>query len=105
MKGGLGNIMKQAQAMQKNMKKAQTELAEMEVTGSAGGGLVNLTMTCRYDVRKVNIDSELFEDDKEIVEDLIAAAMNDAVKKVESTTEEKMSGITGGLAGMPGMPF
>lgn len=105
MKGGLGNIMKQAQAMQKNMKKAQTELAEMEVTGSAGGGLVNLTMTCRYDVRKVNIDAELFEDDKEIVEDLIAAAVNDAVKKVEATTEEKMSGITGGLGGMPGMPF
>lgn len=105
MKGGLGNIMKQAQAMQKNMKKAQAELAEMEVVGSAGGGLVSLTMTCRYDVRKVSIDPELFEDDKEIVEDLIAAAMNDAVKKVESTTEEKMSGLTGGLAGMPGMPF
>jgi len=105
MKGGLGNIMKQAQAMQKNMKNAQAELAEMEVTGSAGGGLVSLTMTCRYDVRKVTIDPELFEDDKEIVEDLIAAAMNDAVKKVETTSEEKMAGITGGLAGMPGMPF
>ena len=105
MKGGLGNIMKQAQAMQNNMKKAQAELAEMEVTGSAGGGLVQLTMTCRHDVRKVNIDPELLEDDKEILEDLIAAAMNDAVKKVESTTEEKMSGIAGGLAGMPGMPF
>ena len=105
MKGGLGNIMNQAQAMQKNMKKAQAELAEIEVSGSAGGGLVNLTMTCRYDVRKVSIDQELFEDDKEIVEDLIAAAVNDAVKKVESTTEEKMSGIAGGLGGMPGMPF
>jgi len=105
MKGGLGNIMKQAQAMQNNMKKAQAELAEMEVTGSAGGGLVQLTMTCRHDVRKVNIDPELLEDDKEILEDLIAAAMNDAVKKVESTTEDKMSGIAGGLAGMPGMPF
>ncbi|MGH1428434.1 MAG: YbaB/EbfC family nucleoid-associated protein [Arenicella sp.] len=105
MKGGLGNIMKQAQAMQKNMKKAQAELADIEVTGSAGGGLVSLTMTCRYDVRKVHIDQELFEDEKEIVEDLIAAAVNDAVKKVESTTEEKMSGLAGGLAGMPGMPF
>ena len=105
MKGGLGNIMKQAQAMQKNMKKAQAELAEIEVTGSAGGGLVSLTMTCRYDVRKVHIDQELFEDEKEIVEDLIAAAVNDAVKKVESTTEERMSGLAGGLAGMPGMPF
>jgi len=105
MKGGLGNIMKQAQAMQSNMKKAQSELADIEVIGSAGGGLVSLTMTCRYDVRKVDIDPELFSDDKEIVEDLIAAAMNDAVKKVEATTEEKMSGIAGGLAGMPGMPF
>lgn len=105
MKGGLGNIMKQAQAMQKNMKQAQAELAEIEVMGSAGGGLVSLTMTCRYDVRKVSIDPELFDDDKEIVEDLIAAAMNDAVKKVESTTEEKMSGIAGGFGGMPGMPF
>lgn len=105
MKAGLGNIMKQAQEMQKNMKSAQAELAQIEVNGSAGGGLVNLTMTCRYDVRKVTIDPELFTDDKEIVEDLIAAAMNDAVKKVETTTEEKMSGITGGFAGMPGMPF
>ena len=107
MKGGLGNIMKQAQAMQKNMQKAQQELAEIEVVGSSGGGLVTLTMTCRYDVRKVSIDPELFSDDKEIVEDLIAAAMNDAVKKVEETTQEKMSGIAGGLGGIPGMnlPF
>ena len=107
MKGGLGNIMKQAQAMQKNMQKAQQELAEMEVTGSSGGGLVSLTMTCRYDVRKVSIDPDLFTDDKDIVEDLIAAAMNDAVKKVEATTQEKMSGIAGGLGGIPGMnlPF
>ena len=102
---GLDDVMKQAQAMQKNMKKAQEELAAIEVIGSAGGGLVNLTMTCRYDVRKVSIDSDLFDDDKEIVEDLIAAAVNDAVKKVEETTQEKMSSITGGMAGMPGMPF
>jgi len=104
MKGGMGNMMKQAQMMQANMQKAQQELAEMEVTGSAGGGLVTLTMTCRYDVRKVVIDPDLFDDDKEIVEDLIAAAMNDAVKKVEETTQEKMSAITGGMGGLGGMP-
>ncbi|MGH1539411.1 MAG: YbaB/EbfC family nucleoid-associated protein [Arenicella sp.] len=106
MKGGLGNIMKQAQMMQENMKKAQEELAQLEVTGSAGGGMVTLTMTCRHDVRKVSIDPELMSDDKEIIEDLVAAAMNDAVKKVEQTTQDKMSGLTGGM-NIPGMnlPF
>ena len=108
MKGGLGNIMKQAQAMQDNMQKAQQELANIEVTGEAGGGMVKLTMTCRYDVKKVHIDSELLgdADDKEIVEDLVAAAMNDAVRKVEKTSEEKMAGVAGGL-NIPGMklPF
>ncbi len=106
MKGGLGNIMKQAQMMQENMKKAQEELAQLEVTGSAGGGMVTLTMTCRHDVRKVSIDPELMSDDKEIIEDLVAAAMNDAVKKVEQTTQDKMSGLTGGT-NIPGMnlPF
>lgn len=108
MKGGLGNIMKQAQAMQENMQKAQQELASMEVTGVAGGGMVSLVMTCRYDVRRVQIDSELLGDaeDKEILEDLIAAAMNDAVRRVEKVTQEKMSGLTGGL-NIPGMqmPF
>jgi DNA-binding YbaB/EbfC family protein len=108
MKGGLGNIMKQAQAMQENMQKAQAELAALEVTGEAGGGMIKLTMTCRHDVKKVHIDSELMGDpeDREILEDLIAAAMNDAVRKVEKATEEKMSSLTGGL-NIPGMkmPF
>lgn len=104
MKGGLGNLMKQAQAMQANMKKAQEELARIEVTGSAGGGMVSITMTCRHDVKKVVIDNELMGDDKEMLEDLIAAAVNDAVRKVEAETASKMGGITGGL-NIPGMPF
>jgi len=105
MKGGLGNIMKQAQQMQEKMKKAQEELAQIEVEGSAGGGMVKLTMTCRHDVKKVTIDPELFnEDDREMVEDLVAAAVNDAVKKVEQTSSDKMSGLTGGM-NIPGMPF
>lgn len=108
MKGGLGNIMKQAQAMQENMQKAQEELANIEVSGEAGGGMVSLSMTCRYDVRKVTIDPELIGDteDKEILEDLIAAAVNDAVRKVEKTSKDKMAGLTGGLD-IPGMkmPF
>lgn len=108
MKGGLGNIMKQAQAMQENMQKAQEELAAMQVTGESGGGMVKLVMTCRHDVKSVEIDPELMGDveDKEILEDLVAAAMNDAVRKVEKTTQEKMSGLTGGL-NIPGMkmPF
>lgn len=106
MKGGLGNLMKQAQQMQENMRKAQEELAQIEVTGSAGGGLVEVTMTCRHDVRKVSIDDSLMEDDKEMVEDLLAAAVNDAVRKIEETTKEKMGGMMGGL-NIPGMnlPF
>lgn len=108
MKGGLGNIMKQAQAMQENMKKAQEELANVEVTGESGGGMVKLVMTCRHDVKKVTIDPELMGDvdDKDILEDLIAAAVNDAVRKVEKISQDKMSGLTGGLD-IPGMkmPF
>ena len=106
MKGGLGNIMKQAQAMQENMKKAQEELANIEVAGESGGGMVKLTMNCRHDVKRVEIDPELMSDDKEVLEDLIAAAINDAVRKVEQTTQEKMSKLTGGL-NIPGMnlPF
>ena len=108
MKGGLGNMMKQAQAMQENMQKAQQELANIDVTGESGGGMVTLVMTCRHDVKSVSIDPELFGnlDDKEILEDLIAAAMNDAVRKVEKTSQEKMSGLTAGL-NIPGMkmPF
>lgn len=108
MKGGLGNIMKQAQAMQENMQKAQAELANIEVTGESGGGMVKLIMTCRHDVKSVTIDPELMGDvdDKEILEDLVAAAMNDAVRKVEKTSQDKMAGLTGGLD-IPGMkmPF
>jgi len=108
MKGGLGNIMKQAQAMQENMQKAQEELANIEVTGESGGGMVKLVMTCRHDVKSVSIDPELMGDvdDKEILEDLVAAAMNDAVRKIEKTSQDKMAGLTGGL-NIPGMkmPF
>ena len=107
MKGGLGNIMKQAQRMQETMQKAQQELAEMEVTGQAGGGLVSVVMTGRHDVKRVSIDDSLLKEDKEMLEDLLAAAVNDAVRQVESTTQEKMSGLTSGMglpAGMK-MPF
>lgn len=107
MKGGLGNLMKQAQAMQDNLRKAQEELAAIEVTGNAGGGMVSVNMTCRYDVRRVTIDPALLQDDKEVLEDLIAAAVNDAVRKVEKTTQEKMAGLTAGM-GLPAglkLPF
>ncbi len=107
MKGGLGDLMKQAQAMQDNLRKAQEELASIEVTGSAGGGMVSVTMTCRYDVRRVTIDPELLKDDKEVLEDLVVAAVNDAVRKIEKATQEKMAGLTAGLSLPAGfkMPF
>lgn len=106
MKGGLGNIMKQAQLMQENLRKAQEQLAGIEVVGSAAGGLVSVTMTCRHDVRRVQIDASLMKDDKEVLEDLVAAAMNDAARKAEKTSQEKMAGLTAGL-GLPGLnlPF
>lgn len=106
MKGGIGNMMKQAQAMQENLRKAHEELAAIEVTGNAGGGLVSVTMTCRHDVRRVQIDASLLQDDKEVLEDLVAAAMNDAARKVEKATQEKMTGLTAGL-NIPGLnlPF
>tara|TARA_R110000823_G_scaffold13210_1_gene43769 strand:- start:318 stop:626 length:309 start_codon:yes stop_codon:yes gene_type:complete len=93
MKGGLGNLMKQAQEMQANMQKAQEELANVEVTGQAGGGMVQITMTGKHDVNRVSIEDSLFQDDKEMLEDLIAAAVNDAVKQVEKTTQERMAGM------------
>ena len=102
MKGPLGNIMKQAQAMQENFKKAQEELAQIEVTGMSGGGLVEVVMTCRHDVRRIKIDDSLVSDDKEVLEDLIAAAVNDAVRRVEQASQEKMSGLTSGL-NIPGL--
>jgi hypothetical protein len=107
MKGGLGNLMKQAQRMQETMQKAQAELADMEVTGQAGGGMVSVVMTGRHDVKRVTIDDSLLKEDKEMLEDLLAAAVNDAVRKVEATTQEKMSGLTSGM-GLPSgfkMPF
>ena len=107
MKGGIGNLMKQAQRMQETMQRAQQELAEMEVTGEAGGGMVSVVMTGRHDVKRVNIDDSLLKEDKEMLEDLLAAAVNDAVRKVESTSQEKMSSLTAGM-GLPSgfkMPF
>jgi DNA-binding YbaB/EbfC family protein len=106
MKGNIGGILKQAQQMQENLRKAQEELAKVEVTGSAGGGLVSITMTCRHDVKRVQLDPSLLTDDKEVLEDLIAAAMNDAVRKAEETTQQRLSGLTAGL-NIPGMnlPF
>ncbi len=107
MKGGLGNLMKQAQEMQANMQKAQEEIASMEVTGESGGGMVKITMTGKYEARRVSIDDSLLGDDKDMLEDLVAAAINDAAHKVEATTQERMSGLTTGLDLPPGMklPF
>lgn len=105
--GGMGNIMKQAQKMQEEMQKAQEEVARAEVTGEAGAGLVSILMNGRHDVKRVSIDDSLMEEDKEILEDLIAAAINDAVRKVESNTQDKMGKITQGMGMPPGfkMPF
>ena len=107
MKGGLGNIMKQAQQMQENMQKAQEEIARLEVTGESGAGLVKITMTGKHDVKKVAIDPTLLGDDKDMLEDLIAAAVNDANRRVEKMTQEKMSGLTAGMNLPDGMklPF
>lgn len=107
MKGGLGNLMKQAQQMQANLQKAQEELANMEVTGQSGGGLVSVVMTGRHEVRRVNIDASLLQEDKDMLEDLLAAAVNDAVHKVEKTSQERLSSLTAGLPLPPGMklPF
>jgi len=105
-KGGLGNMMKQAQEMQKNMQAAQEEIASMEVNGEAGGGMVKVTMTGRHELTKVQIDDSLL-DDKEMLEDLVAAAVNSAARNIESTTQDKMGGVTAGMdlpAGMK-MPF
>jgi len=107
MKGGIGNLMKQAQAMQESMQKAQEELASLEVTGESGGGMVKVIMTGKHEVRRVSIDDSLMADDKDMLEDLVAAAINDATHKVEATTQERMSGLTSGLnlpAGMK-LPF
>jgi len=107
MKGGIGNLMKQAQLMQDNMKKLQGELAAMEIEGQAGSGMVKVVMTGRHEVRRVVIDPRLLGDDREMLEDLVAAAVNDAVRRVEAMTQEKMAGVTAGLPLPPGMklPF
>ena len=105
--GGLGNLMKQAQQMQENMKKMQEQLATVEVEGQSGAGLVKVLMTCRNDVKRVTIDPSLLADDKDMLEDLVAAAMNDAVRKAEALTQEKMGGFTSGM-GLPAgfkLPF
>jgi len=107
MKGGIGNLMKQAQLMQENMKKLQEQLAVMEVEGQAGSGLVKVVMTGRHEVKRVTIDPKLLADDKEMLEDLVTAAFNEAARKVDATTQEKMAAATAGLplpAGMK-LPF
>jgi len=107
-KGQLAGLMKQAQAMQDNLKKAQDELAFIEVTGEAGNGLVKITITCKHQVKKVVIDPSLMADDHEMLEDLITIAFNDAAKKAEQTSEEKMGKLTAGMPGLPGgmkLPF
>ena len=107
MKNQLAGLMKQAQQMQDNMKRAQDELALLEIEGQAGAGLVKVVMTCRHDVKRVKIDPSLLAEDRDMLEDLITAAMNDAVRRVESTTQEKMSGLTSGMPLPPGfkLPF
>ena len=107
MKGGLGNLMKQAQLMQENMKKLQEQLAAMEIEGQAGSGLVKVIMTGRHEVKRVTIDPKLLADEKEMLEDLVTAAFNEAARKVDATTQEKMAAATAGLPLPPGMklPF
>ena len=110
MKGQLAGLMKQAQQMQENMKKVQEQLASTEVEGQSGAGMVKVVMTCRHDVKRVTIDESLLKDvtnERDMLEDLIAAAVNDAVRRVESTVQEKMAGVTAGLPLPPGfkMPF
>jgi|TARA_B100001750_G_C15153803_1_gene420906 DNA-binding YbaB/EbfC family protein len=100
---GLGQLMKQAEQMQENMQKAQDDLASMLVTGESGGGMVKVTMTCKHDVHRLEIEDNLLKDDKEMLEDLIAAAFNDAIRKVEQTVQEKLSGLTGGFSLPAGM--
>ncbi len=107
MKGGIGNLMKQAQRMQAEVEKAQQEVANLEVEGQSGAGMVTVVMTGRHELRRVTIDDAVFGDDKEMLEDLVAAAVNDAAQKLEAAVQEKMSGVTAGL-GLPAgikLPF
>jgi len=107
MKGQIAGLMRQAQQMQENMKKAQEALADIVVDGASGGGLVKVSMTCRNEVKRIEIDPSLLADDKDMLEDLVAAAFNDALRKAEATSQEKMSAVTAGLPLPPGMklPF
>ena len=107
MRGNIGQLMKQAQMMQENMRKMQDQLAALEVEGQSGAGMVKIQMTCKYDVKRVAIDPSLVGDDKEMLEDLVAAAFNDAARRVEAMVAEKMSGVTAGMGLPPGMklPF
>jgi len=107
MRGNIGNMLKQAQSIQENMQKAQAELAGMEVVGEAGGGMVKVTMTGKHEVKRVQIEASVISEDKDMLEDLIAAAVNDAVHKVEARTAERMSGLMAGMQLPPGMklPF
>ena len=107
MKGQIGQLMQQAQRMQEDMKRAQEEIAQMEVEGSAGGGMINVTMSGRHEVRRVQIDRKLMVDDPEMTEDMVAAAINDAVNKVADATQQKLGGMTQGLNLPPGfkLPF
>jgi DNA-binding YbaB/EbfC family protein len=107
MRGNIGQLMKQAQAMQENMRRMQEQLASMEVEGQSGSGMVKVIMTCKHEVRRVTIDPGLAGDDREMLEDLVAAAFNDAARRVEATVAEKMGGVTAGLGLPPGMklPF
>ena len=107
MKGGIGQLMKQAQEMQENMKKAQDELSNITVTGESGGGMVTVTMTCKHEIKALKIDDTLLSDDKEMLEDLIIASFNDAILRVEKKSQESLSGMTAGLNLPPGMklPF
>jgi len=103
MKGNIGQLMKQAQAMQEGMRRVQEELATLEVEGQSGAGLVKITLTCKYDVKRVSIDPSLVGDDREMLEDLVAAAFNDATRRVESTVAERMGGLTAGMGLPPGL--
>ena len=105
MKNQLAGLMKQAQAMQDNMKRAQDELAQMEVQGQSGAGLVTVTMTCKHDVKRIAIDPSLLTDDKDMLEDLVAAAFNDGVRRAEEVSQEKMGKLTAGMPMPPGMKF
>jgi len=107
MKGGIGNLMKQAQQMQANMQKAQEEIAAMEVTGESGGGMVKVTINGRHEAKRVQIDPSVPMDDREMIEDLVAAAFNDAAHRLEAMTQQKMSGLMGGMNLPPGLklPF